>query len=274
LLAEYQVLSQAIQEIPIDEACRLMPILDHGYAAAAAYDPDSKSMDVNAIHQGYLRALKVRGGEVVTHAEVRRIARRDGLWRVDTPAGAFAAPLLVNAAGAWADEIAKLAGVRPIGLVPKRRTVIVFDAPDGIDSRTLPATADVDELWYLKPEAGRILGSPADETPVPPQDVQPEEIDKALAIDRIETATTLKIERIVQSWAGLRSFVADKQPVVGYDTGADGFFWLAGQGGYGIQTAAAMGRAAADLAGGLGLPDDMQGLGITAADLAPERLAG
>ena len=173
---------------------------------------------------------------------------------------------LVNASGAWADVVAGLAGAAPVGLVPKRRTAFTFDPPadlvrGGLDIARLPMVIDFDESFYFKPEVGQFLGSLADETPSPPCDAQPEEIDIATAVDRIETATTLQIRRIKNKWAGLRSFVADKNLVVGYDPKVEGFFWLAGQGGYGIQTGEAAGRLAASLALGKRMPEDIAGAG-------------
>ncbi|MGB7479444.1 MAG: FAD-binding oxidoreductase, partial [Burkholderiaceae bacterium] len=182
-------------------------------------------------------------------------------------------PIVVNAAGAWCDQIAALAGVAPVGLVPKRRTAFTFAPPADVDSSGWPLVIDVDEQFYFKPDAGVLLGSPANEDPVPAQDVQPEELDVAIAADRIETATTLQIGRVLRKWAGLRSFVADKTPVAGFAPDADGFFWLAGQGGYGIQTAPALGRLAAALALGRALPADVAALGVTAAELSPARNA-
>jgi len=179
---------------------------------------------------------------------------------------------LINASGAWADVVAGLAGAKPVGLVPKRRTAFTFDAPAGMALAAMPMVIDFDETWYIKPEVGQFLGSPADETPSAPTDAQPEEMDIALAVDRIQTATTLQIHRIKNKWAGLRSFVADKNLVIGYDGAADGFFWLAGQGGYGIQTAAAAGRLAAALAQGKALPGDIAELGVSEAALSPARL--
>lgn len=253
------------------------PMLRADYVAGAVWEPEAMDLDVHAIHQGYLRGLKARGGRTVTGAEVRTITRRDGLWVVETPAGTFAAPVLVNAAGAWADSLAELAGVRPLGLVPKRRTALTFDPvlegggdAAGIDG--WPMVIDVDETFYFKPDAGRVLASPADETPVPPCDVQPEEYDVAVAVDRIEQAARFVVRRIAHRWAGLRSFVADKVPVAGFDDRAPGFLWLAGQGGYGIQTAPAMARTAAALAVGGGLPDAVTALGVSPADLSPGRL--
>ncbi len=272
LMASCRELTDAIHEIGAEEACRKVPVLDPDYVDTAAFDPDSKEMDVNAIHQGFLRGLRVRGGEIICNAEALGIERRGDKWHVRTPQDEFVAPVLVNAAGAWADKVAELVGIQTIGLVPKRRTVIVFDPPQGTDPSAWPLAADTQEQWYFKRDAGRFLGSPADETPVEPQDIQPEEIDMALAAERIERATTMEVGQIVRKWAGLRSFVDDKQPVVGFAADAEGFFWLAGQGGYGIQTSAAMGRVAAALAGGGGLPDDVKALGVAEADLAPTRL--
>jgi D-arginine dehydrogenase len=190
---------------------------------------------------------------------------------VSSRAGEFQAEVIVNAAGAWADKIAALAGAEHVGLVPKRRTAIIFDAPAGIAVEDWPVASDIEEQFYFLPESGRILGSPADETPMEPCDVQPEELDIAIAADRIERATTLKIERIQRRWAGLRSFVADKTLVIGYDDALRGFFWLAGQGGYGFQTSPAAARCAAALVQERELPKDVQRFGITPSQLAPAR---
>jgi D-arginine dehydrogenase len=184
----------------------------------------------------------------------------------------FEAPIVVNAAGAWCDVIAELAGARPCGLVPKRRTAFTFNPPEGMDISGWPATIDIDEQFYFKPEGGQILGSPADETPSPPCDAQPEELDVALGVDRIERATTLTVRRLESKRAGLRSFVADKTPVVGMDPEAGGFFWLAGQGGFGIQTSPALARAAAALITTGDLPGDLIERGLDKAMLAPARL--
>ncbi|NUB13517.1 FAD-dependent oxidoreductase, partial [Azospirillum brasilense] len=191
--------------------------------------------------------------------------------------GVFARAVAATAAGPWAAVPAAAAGRRAGGLVPKRRTAITFDPAfadpaDGAGLAGWPMTIDVDERFYMKPESGRLLLSPADETPVEPCDVQPEELDIAVAIDRMEQAVRFSVRRITHKWAGLRSFVADKVMVAGYDESVDGFFWLAGQGGYGIQTAPAMGRTAAALATGRGLPPEVAALGVRAEDLAPARL--
>ena len=255
------------------EALRRHPALRPETAAAAMLDPDCADIDVAALHQGYLKGLRAQGGQVVCNAEVSALERRAGSWRATTRAGTFSAPVVINAAGAWADELAALAGVRPIGLVPKRRTVIAFDPPEGSDITGWPLLFNMDESWYVKPDAGRLLGSPADTTPSPPCDAQPEELDIATAAWRIEQATTLTVGKVTQSWAGLRSFVPDNTPVVGFAPDAEGFFWLAGQGGYGIKTSEPLGRLTAALTGGGEFPADLRGLGVGIGDLGPERLS-
>lgn len=250
-----------------------VPVFTEAQVDGGLWEPDAMDIDVHALHQGFLRGLRARGGEVVCNAEVIALERGGEDWVVETRIGRYTAPIVVNAAGAWADEIGRLATAGPIGLVPKRRTAITFDPPRGLSIERWPAVIDVDEQWYFKPDAGRILASPADETPSPPCDAQPDEYDIAVLIDRITNATTLSIPRIHAKWAGLRSFVADKTVVAGFDPRQRGFFWLAGQGGYGIQTAPAAGRVAAALARGGPLPADVQALGVRAGDLAPDRPA-
>jgi D-arginine dehydrogenase len=192
-------------------------------------------------------------------------------WRVETRAGPFEAAVLVDAAGAWADQLAETAGVAPLGLTPKRRTAILFE-PSIEPDPAWPAVIDADEKFYFKPESGLLLGSPADETPVPPCDVQPEELDVAVAIDRIERAASFRVTQVRRKWAGLRTFAPDKTPVVGMEERTPGFFWLAGQGGYGIQTAPALARAAAKLLVEGVLPHDLLERGLLAEDLLPARL--
>ncbi|MBT5415673.1 MAG: FAD-binding oxidoreductase [Rhodospirillaceae bacterium] len=271
-LAEVQELSPSIAMISLDEAIERVPVLRRDYLDAVFLDPNTMALDVDAIHQGYLRGLKARGGEVVCDAEVLGFERKSGLWQVETKAGVFAAPVVINAAGAWADVVAGMIGAREIGLVPKRRTVIAFAPPAGLKTEAWPVVFDTEEEFYFKADAGTILGSPADETPVPPQDAQPEELDIAITVDRLEKATTMEVGRIIRSWAGLRSFVSDGVPVVGFDPDIEGYFWCAGQGGYGIETSAGLSRAAAALARGEALPRDIADLGVTPADLGPERL--
>jgi D-arginine dehydrogenase len=239
--------------------------------AGGLLETEAMDIDVHALHQGFLRGLRARDGVLVCNAEVRALTRYRGHWRAQTSVGEFEAPLLVNAAGAWADEIGRLAGAKPIGLVPKRRTAITFDPPAGTVIEHWPAVIDIDEEWYFKPDAGRVLASPADETPSPPCDAQPDEYDVAVLVDRLARATTLQVPRIRARWAGLRSFVADRTIVAGFDDEEPGFFWLAGQGGYGIQTAPAVARGAAALINGEAVPADIAVLGVDAAVLSPRR---
>ena len=246
--------------------------LREDYVAGAVLEPEAEEIDVAALHQGFLRGLRARGGTLMTEAAVTALARARGLWHAETPAGAYCAPVVVNAAGAWCDAVAARAGVAPIGLQPKRRTAFIFDGPadGGVDG--WPMVHDIDDAFYLKPDAGRILGSPADETPSEPCDVYPEELDIAIGADRIMQATTLDIRHIRNKWAGLRSFVRDRQPVAGFDVAAEGFFWLAGQGGAGIMTAPALGAVTAALVTGEPLPQAAAAHGITAERLGPGRL--
>lgn len=269
--AEGRALVDSIRRIDAATAYTILPVLRPDYVAGGVLEPDAMDIDVHALHQGFVRGIRDYGGTIRTDAEVLAVDRAGADWSVETPGGTFTAPVVINAAGAWCDVLAEMAGVEPIGLVPKRRTAVVFESPADTAVDAWPLTIDVDEEFYFKPEAGKVMGSPADETPMPPCDVQPDEIDIAIAIDRIQTATTMQIDRVSHHWAGLRSFVADKTPVAGFDPSASGFFWLAGQGGYGIQTAPTLGRITADLARGKELPSEIGDFGLTAAGLSPAR---
>ena len=256
-----------------DQILQRVPVLRPEMAHCGVFEPDAMDMDVHAIHQGFLRAAKAAGAQLLCRVGVQHIQREaGGGWRVDTAVGSFSTPILVNAAGAWCDELAQLAGVATVGLVPRRRTAFTTETPEGCDIRNWPLVIDAQERYYFKPDAGVLLMSPANEDPVSPQDVQPEELDVAIAVDRIETATTLSVRQVRRKWAGLRSFVADKSPVVGFAPDAPGFFWLAGQGGYGIQTAPGMGELAAALVRGLPVPEAMAALGVRLEDLSAHRL--
>jgi D-arginine dehydrogenase len=263
---------KSVRRVSADEVCTQLPVMRRDYVAHAFIEPEAMDIDVNATHRGYLRGITAAGGRIVTDAEVLGLGRKGADWQVETKAGTFSAPVVVNAAGAWCDEVGKLAGLTPVGLVPKRRTAITFDMPAGQDPSPWPSMIDADEQFYFKPDAGRILASPADETPMPPCDVQPDEMDIAVLVDRLEQATTFQVRRIAAKWAGLRSFVFDKTLVAGFDKDAPGFFWVAGQGGYGIQTSPTMSRVVGALALGRSMPSDLIDAGVTEAALAPARL--
>ncbi len=247
----------------------LVPVLEPAFAHTGLHEADAADIDVNELHQGYLRGFKGHGGALHCGVATQGIARAEGRWVVAAGDAHFRAPLLVNAAGAWVDEVAALAGVSPLGIQPRRRSAFLFAPPEGLDCRHWPLVIDSAESFYFKPDAGLLLGSPANADPVPPQDVQPEELDIATGIHRIEQATTLRIRRPTRTWAGLRSFVPSGDLVGGFAPGAEGFFWLAAQGGYGIQTSAAMGEACAHLLLGRPLPMHLQDAGLTAGLLAP-----
>ncbi len=274
-LGEAQRLVPTIRAVEPAETYALCPVLRPGYVAYAILEPRALDLDVHAIHQGFLRGLRTRGGTVVTNAEVVRLRQTNASWEVHTPDRQYAAAVVVNAAGAWCDVIGQLAGARPVGLAPKRRTAFTCDGPADIPPEELaawPVIIDSDEEFYFKPESVGILASPADETPMDPCDVFPDDYDVAVTIDRIQKATTLSIAHINRRWAGLRSFVPDRTPVVGMDSERAGFFWLAGQGGYGIQTSSAMGRTAASLIVNQRLPQDIIDMGLTPEDFVPIRV--
>ena len=248
------------------------PLLRPGYVDLAVLEPGAQSIDVDALHQGFLRGVRRRGGTVMLERGVERIERSDTGWAVSAGDLTVHTSAVVNAAGVWCDVVATLAGVAPIGLVPKRRTAFTFAAPADVDLSNMAIVIDVDENFYFKPESGQIMGSLAEETPMEPHDVRPEEIDVALAIERIESATELHIRHVKRTWAGLRSFAPDGVPVVGEDPEAHGFYWLAGQGGAGIMTSPAMGQAIAGLVTTGRIPAVLQQQGVDDEALAVQRL--
>lgn len=218
----------------------LCPLLKDDAVHAIA-DRNGIRLDPHALLQGNLRQLKGNGGTLEMRQRARQIDRSNGCWKVTSERGdSFSAPVLVNAAGSWADEVARLAGVEAIAIVPKRRTIITFDAPPGTRLEGLPFAKTVGDELYFAPESGRLFASPMDEVPSGPCDAQPDEYEVALAAFRMEERTTVKVERIHSRWAGLRTFTRDKHPAVGFAPGQEGFFWLAGQGGFGLQTSPAM----------------------------------
>ncbi|MFD2853546.1 NAD(P)/FAD-dependent oxidoreductase [Seohaeicola zhoushanensis] len=262
----------AVRRLSGDALAEVQPLLRPGYASEAMLDEAGQDIEVNALHQGFLRRFKARGGTVLTGAEVTALEREGAGWRIGTARGELTAGVVINAAGAWADRVGTLAGAERIGLVPKRRTAAMIADHATIDTARLPITIDAEEKFYLKPDAGRLLISPADETPSEPCDAWPEEMDIAICADRIMTAFDIEIRRIETSWAGLRNFVADGSPVVGYSEVQPGFFWLAGQGGYGIQSSPAMAQFAASAVLGQALPAHVADAGLDPARLRPARL--
>jgi D-arginine dehydrogenase len=236
----------AIERLDAEATAARAPLLSSPWRQCGLWEPGCSDIEVAPLHQAFLAGARRRGAVLVTDARARSLDRSGGRWRIETGAGRFEADVVVNAAGAWADHVAVLAGVRPLGVQPLRRTMIVADLGGPVEP-DLPVVLDAAGSFYFKPDAGMMWVSPHDETPVPASDVQPEELDIAIAVDRFENATTATVRRVVRSWAGLRSFAPDRLPVYGFASDAPGFFWCAGQGGFGVQTSPAAGAMAAAL---------------------------
>ena len=251
-----------------------IPIFKEGYLAGGLLDSTGGDLDVDAILQGYLHLFTRSSGVVETNTRVNAIHHHNGLWKVHSEGQVFTATIVVNAAGAWADGIAELAGLSGLNITPKRRTAILINAPGGADISQWPLAVDVNEQFYFKPDAGQLLISPANEDECAPCDAQADEMDIAIAIDRFMGACDVNVERINHRWAGLRSFAPDKNFVVGFDPRQESFYWLAGQGGYGVQSAPGLAQLVANQITGAELPDHCKKLSSYTSDLAPERLIG
>lgn len=271
VFAEESAAGPGLVRLTIEQAIERAPILNADYVADAFYDPDCWDIEAENLLQGFAKGARANGATILNKAEVLSARREDGTWILETTAGDVQANTVVNAAGAWADKTAILFGLKPLGVVPYRRTAITVDMPAGIDVGALPEICEIDEVFYMKPEAGRLLVSPADATESEPCDAQPEELDIAYAAWYLEQATTVAVSHVAHSWAGLRTFAKDRVPVVGYSGEKEGFFWLAGQGGFGIQTAPALGRLAADLVIGNSIAPDFDEQGLSGEMLAPGR---
>ena len=254
------------------EAQVLHPLLRSDDLWGGAYIKSAGDIEVHELHQGYLRLLQSRCGVLTTGAHVTHLERSRGFWSVTTARDTFRAKVVVNAAGPWAGEIGSLAGAINVDLQPRKRTACLIKPPPGYMVQEWPMLVDAEEEFYLKPDAGMLLLSPADESICDPCDVQPDDIDIAVAVDRIERATTLNVQRVTHKWAWTRSFVTDRSPVVGFDPHQPEFFWHAALGGYGIQTAPALSRVAAALVMGRSIEHDLLAFGVTEIALSPTRL--
>jgi len=236
-----------LQEIPINDALARVPILNREVVAFAALHDTATDIDTDRLMGDWTKDLRRQGGQTVLRQEVMTISRTDKGWRVETRDTQYEARQIVNAAGAWADIIAETAGVAPIGLTPKRRSIAQLPAPEGRDVANWPMLMGVGEAWYAKPQAGKLLVSPADADPLPPQDAWADDMVLAEGLARYEEIVTTPVTRLETSWAGLRSFAPDGVPVIGEDPDHPGFWWYAGQGGYGFQSAPASARLLRDL---------------------------
>lgn len=253
------------------QACTLVPVLRSDYLIGAVLEPEALDLDVAGLHQAFVRGLRAAGGEIRHTTRAESLTRNANTWSIEAGNDTLAADVLVNAAGAWADAVAAMAGADPIGLEPRRRTA--FMVPGNIAYRDWPLVGDTDNLFYFRPDGTQLLCSLAEEKISEPEDARPDELDIALAIDRINEATTIGIRSVRSSWTGLRTFAPDRAMVIGWDPRVEGFFWLAGQGGTGIQTAPAAGELTADLIIGDRPSAHLQGHGVDLAGLSPDRFA-
>lgn len=265
--------SQGIEQISLAEAKALHPLIRDAYPKACYLDTTTSDIDVDLLHQGYLRMFRERGGKLVCDARTTEIAHHKGQWMISTPQGEFRAPIIVNAAGAWADQVAILAGAKPVGLQPKRRSIAVVPAPAKYNVMGWPLITDTGETWYSKPSGGKLLVSPADTTHVDPHDAYADDETLAMGIARFQEAIDFEVTHVERTWGGLRTFAPDGEPVCGYDPKCEGFFWLAGQGGYGIQSAPGLSRYAAALIERRTVPEDIAAQGMGESDLLPGRFA-
>jgi D-arginine dehydrogenase len=249
------------------------PLVKPGYAKLGLEDPDCFEIDVATLHQGYLKGLKKRGGTVITDMRVNDVERNEGegVWYLRSGDKVVRAIVVVNAAGAWADEVAKMAGLKGVGVMPLRRTIAIFETEGDAVAVDGPIIVDANEDFYMRPETGGLLVSPCDESPSPPTDARPEEEDVATAAHRVEAATGLTLRRVINKWAGLRTFTPDRVPAIGFDKRIEGFFWCVGQGGFGIQTAPAIAALGAALILDSPTPGGSEATPIEPANYDPNR---
>ncbi len=247
---DHDLAAMDFEEVSVAEAQAIVPILKPDVVAFAGYASHAEDVDTDLLIQGFAREAKARGAQIVTKARVTAIAKAGVGWRVSSTAGEFTARMVVNAAGAWVDQVAVMAGVRPLGFTPLRRSMARIPAPGGHDVSRWPMMFGPGEDWYAKPDAGALIVSPAEEHPTEPHDAWADDMVLAEGLARYEEMVSEPVTRLLASWAGLRTFSPDRVPVIGPDPHEPSFFWLAGQGGYGFQTCPAASQLAADLIGG------------------------
>ena len=262
-----------IESLSVVQAIEKIPFLDERWLAAAFYDPDCWDVEVATLLQGYIKSAKNNGTKVMLGAGVNAARREGNYWVIETAKGTIRAKMVVNAAGAWADSVAEIFGLGALELIPHRRTIITVKVPD-YDVTHMPGVNEIDEVFYFKPDAGHLMISPADETPVAPHDAWPEELDIAFAAHYLGECTALDVQHVAHSWAGLRTLSKDRLPVIGCSSRTEGFFWLAGLGGYGIQTSPAVGQIAAALLTAAPMPDAVIQTGLTSSLFSPARFGG
>lgn len=274
LTGQEQTLEDALNDDVViasaEEALARVPALRNDSGMRFAWEGAAFDIDVSRLHDGYLRCAKRHGASLHCNARVEGLDRIDGGWRVSTASEVFEAPVVVNAAGAWADELAGLAGVKKTGLTPMRRSAAMIPVPEQYEVSQWPMVVNVEESFYFRPDGGSLMLSPADTTPVEPHDAYADDLAIAEAADVFGRTMQFPVTRVTHTWGGLRTFAPDKTPIVGMDA-VDGFFWLAGQGGYGIQTSPAMAMLASDLLLGNTLDHELQRVALDPKELSPQR---
>lgn len=266
----YHPLVPTIQRLSPDEVAALVPVIRAEGTAGGILEPGALNLDVHGILTSFATTARTHGCSILTASPVTQITRDDPVWQIRAGDHDITAGTIVNAAGPWGDVVATMAGVTPLGLTPLKRSAFTFDP--GTEAGDWPFVVDAREQWYMKPEGPHVLGSAASEIPQEPSDARPDEMDVALGIERINESTTLSIRSIKNQWAGLRTFTHDRNPAAGFDNEVGGFFWLVGQGGYGIHTSPALGYTAASLLVDRVVPESIARYGVTKEMLDPGRL--
>ncbi len=266
-----EALAAGMHEISFSSALEQIPCLNSRIYKTALIDDETSDIDVDALLHAHLKKAKRGGVQLFRQAEVSKLKKSGPDWKVSAANQTFIAPVIINAAGAWADEIAKLANLADCSLQPKRRSAALIDISDHWDVSNWPLTVGAGNTFYFRAMGRKLMISPADETTVEPHDAWPDDLALAQAMELFQEATGYEVTHLEHTWAGLRTFAPDGDPVVGFDAGAEGFFWLAGQGGYGIQTSPALSRLAAALIRKQEIPDDIVKFGVNAEQLSPNR---
>ncbi len=270
LYSTYRPLVPTIRRLTPDEVNELVPVIPAEGTAGGVLEPDALNLDVHGILTSFATTARTHGCSILTASPVTQITRDDDMWQIRAGDHDITADTIVNASGPWGDVVATMAGVTPLGLTPLKRSAFTFDP--GTEANDWPFVVDAGEQWYMKPEGPHVLGSAASEIPHEPTDARPDELDIALGIERINESTTLSIRSIKNQWAGLRTFTHDRDPAAGFDNETADFFWLVGQGGYGIHTSPALGSTAASLLVDGVVPETIVRYGVTAEMLDPGRL--
>ena len=260
-----------LRPLPLDEFKQMVPLIKTDTLIAALHDEHARDLDVDLLLQSYMKLFRARGGTVATKTEVTGFTRHYGAWQVQTSDVDFSCAMIVNAAGAWATPVAELAGAQDIEITPKRRSAVLIDLPDTANVDQWPLCFGAGETFYFKPMGGKLMLSPADATPVEPHDAWADDMALAEAVEKFQNVIDHEVTHIGHTWGGLRCFAEDGNPVAGFDENIDNFFWLAGQGGYGIQTAPALSQLTAALINGRQIPEDIAAQGLEQAAISPAR---